>query len=171
MPHSSRSAQSLRFEAALRAAAAPGSITRLADVDFTPIDELMPWVVLLHPDRATFTLKLVRAGAAISRLLGREAVGLDYLDLVDHTIKGDAFDATFVMLSRPCGLWQITPGLTADGRSVNGEYTGFPAFDVEDGLGLIAMLAHIPPPHARIVVVQRSTEWEWLELKGGGAVR
>jgi hypothetical protein len=169
VPPSSRSAQSLRFEAALRAAAA-GAVPRLTDVDFDSIADLMRWVAFLHPNREEYTLRFVRAGAGISQLLGREAVGFDYLDIVDHTIKGDAFDATFVMLSRPCGLWQITPGLAADGRTVDAEYTGFPVFDVENGRGLIAMLAHIPPPHAQIVVVQRSTAWEWLELKGGGAV-
>jgi hypothetical protein len=156
----------LRFEAVLRATALPGAISRLAEIDFGPVEDLARWVALLHPDRDKLTLKFVHAGEGISELLGHSAIGLDYLDLVDPAIKGDAFDATFVMLTRPCGLWQLTPGLTVDGKVVMAEYTVFPIFDADHGRGLIAILAHLPVSNVRIAIVQRSVEWEWLELRG-----
>jgi hypothetical protein len=166
VPGASRSVQSLRFEAALRATTLPGAIPPLADIDFGPVEDLMPCVALIHPDRDKLTLKFAHAGEGISELVGHTATGLDYLDLVDPAIKGDAFDATFVMLTRPCGLWQLTPGLTVDGKVVMAEYTGFPVFDADHGRGLIAMLAHLPMRNVRIAIVQRSVEWEWLELRG-----
>ena len=92
MPKPTRSADSLRFEKTVLATVS-GEIPRLADIDFSPIKELMPAVAFLHPDRDRRSLKFVRAGATISQLLGREAVGCDYLDIVDQAIKGDAFDA------------------------------------------------------------------------------
>lgn len=127
---------------------------------------LEPSIALLHPDRETYTLKFVRAGAQISKWLGREAVGVDYLDLVDPQIRGDAFDATFLMLERPCGLWQLTPGVTVDGETVASEYTGLPVFDLANGRGLIAFLVQMSSARPmRIVMVKHSTEWAWLELR------
>lgn len=164
MAKPTRSADSLRFEKVVLAAL-HGDIPRLADIDFSPTQELMPSVALLHPDRDQFTLKFVHAGTMISQLLGREAVGCDYLDIVDQAIKGDAFDATLLMLEKALGLWQLTPGLTESGQRVMAEYTGFPVLDVENKRGLIAMLARLPLGSGRIRVVERSTEYDWLELR------
>jgi len=163
-----RSNHSLRFESVMQAAAAPGAIPNISDIDYSQIGDLMPWTAILNPDGEAFSLKFVRAGKGISRLSGRDATGLDYLDFVDPAIKGEAFDAIFVMLSRPCGLWQITPGLTADGQRIEVEYTGWPIFDEKRGRGQIIflinpMLARVPT----IVLVQHSTEWCWLEMRGG----
>ena len=113
-----RSNHSLRFESVMRAAAAPGAIPNISDIDYSQIGDLIPWTAILNPDGEAFSLKFVRAGEGISRLSGRDATGLDYLDVVHPAIKGEAFDAIFVMLSRPCGLWQITPGLTGDSETV-----------------------------------------------------
>jgi muconolactone delta-isomerase len=53
-----------------------------------------------------------------------------------------------------------------DGKVVMAEYTVFPIFDADHGRGLIAILAHLPVSNVRIAIVQRSVEWEWLELRG-----
>ena len=164
-----RSAQSLRFEQAMRCEA-PGVMPRLSDVDYNSIRDLVPWIAVVDPDRSALTLKFTRAGAGIVRLVGREAVGFDYLDLVDPAIKGDAFDSAFLMLSRPSGLWQITPALTDDDAKVNVEYTGFPVFDEQRGRGqIIFLVVHTIADVGKapgIRAVQHATEWHWLELKG-----
>ena len=127
----------------------------------------MPWTAILYPDRDAFTLRFVRAGEGISKFIGREATGIDYLDFVDPAIKGEAFDSTFVMLSRPCGLWQITPALTADGRRIEVEYTGYPIFNREEGQGqIIILIEHSFSRVPLVVMVQHSTEWTWLEMRG-----
>jgi hypothetical protein len=162
-----RSNHSLRFEKILRAAAAPGVIPNISDVDFSQIADLIPWTAIMDPNGEAFTLKFVRAGEQLSNFFGRDAVGLDYLDFVDPAIKGEAFDAAFVMLSRPCGLWQITPGLTADGQSIEAEYTGYPIFDEKSGRGqIIFLIQHALERVPLIVLVQHSTEWTWLEMRG-----
>ncbi len=163
-----RSMQSQRFERALRSSE-PGVMPRLSDVDYSVIRDLVPWIAVIDPDRTSLALRFVRAGAGIEKLVGREAVGFDYLEFVDPAIKGDAFDSAFLMLSRPCGLWQITPALLADGSTVNVEYTGFPVFDEQRGRGQIMFLivhtiadvGKAPGIHA----VQHSTEWHWIELR------
>ena len=168
----SRSAQSLRFEDIVRRATPPRGVARLQAIDFATFGELAPWLSVIEPDQAAFTLKFVRAGEGPCTMLGRDLVGIDYLEFVDPAIKGEAFDSAFVMLSRPCGLWQITPALTQDGKIVEAEYTGFPLYDDERKCGLLITMAHIaldPPP--RIAQVRHATEWAWLDLKNGGALQ
>jgi hypothetical protein len=168
IPRTKRSAESLRFEQAVRSTV-PGVMPRLADIDYSTIRDLVPWIAVIDPDRATLSLKFTRAGAGIVRLVGRDAVGFDYLELVDSAIKGDAFDSAFVMLSRPCGLWQITPARLADGSVARIEYTGFPVFDDQRGRGqVIFLIVHAIPDAGkvpRVGEVQHSTEWQWLELR------
>jgi hypothetical protein len=163
-----RSVQSLRFEQALRPSV-PGVMPRLSDVDYSNIRDLVPWLAVVDPDRTTLALKFARAGAGIVKLVGREAAGFDYLDLVDPAIKGDAFDSTFVMLSRPCGLWQITPALMDDGSTIKVEYTGFPVFDEVRGRGqIIFLIVHAIPDVGKapgIRAVQHASEWHWIELR------
>lgn len=163
-----RSAQSLRFELAVRALGI-SAIPRLADVDYNAVRDLVPWIAVIDPDRATSSLKFARAGAGIARLVGRDAVGFDYLDLVDPAIRGDAFDSAFVMLSRPCGLWQITPATLADGSKVKVEYTGFPVYDEQRDRGqIIFLIVHSIRDVGKVPGVGRvehSTEWQWLELR------
>ncbi|NOT38911.1 MAG: hypothetical protein HOP13_00290 [Alphaproteobacteria bacterium] len=168
IPRTKRSTQSLRFEQALRPAVA-GVMPHLSDVDYSSIGDLVPWIAVIDPDRASLALKFTRAGAGIEKLVGHEAVGSDYLELVDPAIKGDAFDSTFVMLSRPCGLWQITPGQMADGSRVKVEYTGFPVFDEQRGRGqVIFLIVHSIADVGKapgVLTVQHSTEWHWIERR------
>jgi hypothetical protein len=166
----SRSAQSLRFENIVCRAAPSRGVAHLQAIDFATFGDLAPWLSVIEPDQAAFTLKFVRAGEGLCTMLGRDLVGRDYLEFVDPAIKGEAFDSAFVMLSRPCGLWQITPALTQEGTIVEAEYTGFPLYDAARTRGLLITMACIaldPPP--RIAQVRHATEWTWLELKTGGA--
>ena len=166
----SRSLQSVRFEEALRAAAQPGALPRLADIDIGTLQDLKPWIAIVEPNNATRTLMIEMAGTGISQLLGREAVGVDYLDIVDPAIHGEAFDSTFVMLTRPCGLWQMTPGLTEAGEKVMVEYTGYPIFDHAKQCGQIMFLIQLAQDVVverapRIVMVKHATTWDWLEAR------
>jgi hypothetical protein len=163
-----RSAQSLRFEQTVRSAV-PGVIPRLADIDYSSVRDLVPWIAIVDPDRSAYKLKFTRAGAGIVKLVGREAVGSDYLDLVDPAIRGDAFDACFLMLERPCGLWQVTPVAMADGTQVSVEYTGFPVFDEQRARGqIIFLIVHSfadVGKAPRVGAVQHASEWQWLEMR------
>ena len=164
-----RSAPSLQFENALRAAGRFGTIPSVTDIDFSKIREFAPWIAIIDPNSEERTLRFSLAGAGLSKFLGQDPIGYDYLDIVDPAIKGDAYDSVFLMLSRPCGLWQITPAITADGEEIALEYTGFPVFDQVKCIGQIMFLVH----HAyvgradipRLARMQRATEWRWLETR------
>ncbi|MDZ4739185.1 MAG: hypothetical protein SGJ03_04695 [Alphaproteobacteria bacterium] len=165
-PRLKRTCESERFEAVLRSGSIPGSIPQLADIDWAMIGDLLPWIVVVDPDATYGTLRFVSAGVRLAAALGCEPIGLDYLEFVDPAIKGEAFDSTFLMLNRPCGLWQISPALTRDGGRVRLEYTGYPVFDHDIGRGLIVgyvqQKGSLVSP---IVSVQKSTEWNWLEMR------
>mgnify|MGYP000964899976 CR=1 FL=1 len=126
-------------------------------------------MAIVDPNKETRTLKFVRAGAGISQFLGREAAGFDYLQVVDPAIHGDAFDSAFVMLERPCGLWQMTPGLTAEGEAITMEYTAFPVYDHVKARGqLVVFIKHEfakKKPLARAGQVRHATVWCWLDMK------
>ena len=164
-----RSGESLRFEEVVRAANLPGGMPRLVDVDLGKLHDLISWIAILEPSKETRTLRFVRAGAGIEQFLGRSAVGFDYLKIVDPAIHGDAFDSAFLMLERPCGLWQITPGLTAEGQKVSLETTAFPIFDHVRARGqILVFIEHRfarGKPLPRAVQVQHSTEWCWIDMK------
>lgn len=168
----SRSAQSLLFERVVRRACGANGVPRLGAIDFAKLEELAAWTAVIDPDAEGFTLKFSRAGAGVCSMMGRNAVGFDYLEVVDPAIKGDAFDSAFVMLSRPCGVWQISPIVTADGREATVEYTGFPALDDERGRGvLVIMVHHDFDPAPRIAQVRHAREWTWLDLRSAAAGR
>lgn len=166
---SNRSLHSVRFEKALRDVSLPGVLPRVADIGEAALGDLQAWIAIVEPNNATRRLIILRAGAAINALLGRDAAGLDYLDMVDPAIHGEAFDSAFLMLTRPCGLWQMTPSQTRDGKIVSYEYTGFPVFDHVKGRGQIMIL--IQPAVTQgtrpldIAMVRHATDWCWLEMR------
>jgi hypothetical protein len=158
------------FEQVVRRASGTNGIPRMKAIDFAKLGKLTAWTSVIDADAEGFKLKFARAGEGVCAMMGRDVVGADYLDFVDPAIKGDAFDSAFVMLSRPCGVWQITPIVTDDGRKLEVEYTGFPVFDDERGCGALLTLVHHnfdPPP--RIVQVQHATDWSWIDLRAGRA--
>jgi len=167
----SRSAQSLHFQSIIRKATPPNGVAHLDSIDFASFGALAPWLSVIEPDQSAFALKFMRAGEKLSAMLGRDLTGLDYLEFVDPAIKGEAFDSAFVMLSRPCGLWQITPALTKDGATIEAEYTGFPLYDAKRARGLLITAAYIDiDPAPQVVQVRHATEWAWIDLKSGGAL-
>ncbi|MCE9521178.1 MAG: hypothetical protein K8S25_01950 [Alphaproteobacteria bacterium] len=144
-------------------------LPRLANIDFGQLTALEPWIGIIDPDHESHTLCLSSAGRGLSTLLGRDLVGYDYLDIVDDAIKGDAFDSAFLMLSRPCGLWQLTPATTTTGDKLLFEYTGIPVFDHLRGIGKIVVLIHRPFAKdavvPRVASVQHASEWRWLDMR------
>lgn len=165
-----RSPESLRFESVLREASVPGLLPRLEDLSVDQLLDLSGWIAIVHPNALSRTLTFIHAGAALSMMQRLPLIGMDYLDLVDPTFKGEAFDSAFLMLTRPSGLWQKTPVLLTDGSEGEIEYTGFPVYDEKNQRGVIVFLVkHLLPAHASIAVVGHATQWEWLELRAGSA--
>ena len=163
-----RSHESLRFQDIACAGATSGAAPRFDSIEAMAFGAFAPFVCAVAPDEAGYTMKFAFAGEGMRAMMGRDPAGVDYLDFVDPAIKGEAFDSAFVMLSRPCGLWQIMPASTAAGQVVALEYTGFPVFDMKRGQALIVSLVRPAMSEVpRIVQVRHATEWLWLEIKSG----
>lgn len=162
-----RSSDSERFEQVLLRSRYPGVLPRLPSIDFQQISDLMPWVMLIRPDAVARTLRITMAGCGFTEMQGHSLIDMDYLDFVDPAIKGDAFDSTFIMLTRPCGLWQLSPVTYFDDGEGVLELTGIPVFDSVRGCGLVAFLMRkqTSPNANRIMTVKTSTEWSWIEMK------
>lgn len=95
-------------------------------------------------------------------------IGTDYLDLVDPAIKGEAFDSTMMMLTRPCGLWQLSPVRLVDGSADMYELTGLPVVDDETGSDVILFLIwHASEDFRRVRIVGHANVWSWLDLRLG----
>lgn len=162
-----RTTDSQRFEDAIRKARLPGVLPRLADIDFQKISDLMPWVAMIRPDAFERTLRITMAGCAFTEMQGHSLIDMDYLDFVDPSIRGEAFDSTFVMLARPCGLWQLSPVTYIDDSVGTLEITGFPVIDSVRGCGLVIYLIRksAAVQTTRIMTVKHSNEWHWLDMK------
>lgn len=162
-----RSADSKRFEQTLLKSRLPGVLPRLCDIDFNKIPDLMPWVSLLRPDAFERTLRITMAGCGFTEMQGHSLIDMDYLDFVDPAMKGEAFDSAFIMLARPCGLWQLSPVKYFDDSEGVLELTGIPVFDSVRGCGLVAFFMRKSPmqPTTRIMTVHTSTDWQWIDMK------
>lgn len=165
---SMRSAHSLRLEAVVRRASQDGLLARLGDIAFERYAELTGWIAVVHPDARARRLTIMHAGPSLCAMQADPMMGTDYLDLVDPAYKGEAFDSTFMMLSRPCGLWQRSPVRFADGSSDVFELTGFPVFDEDHGRGVILFLIwHASLSFHGVTSVGHAKTWAWLELRNG----
>lgn len=162
-----RSADSKRFEQTLLKSRLPGVLPRLCDIDFNKIPDLMPWVSLLRPDAFERTLRITMAGCGFTEMQGHSLIDMDYLDFVDPAMKGEAFDSAFIMLARPCGLWQLSSVKYFDDSEGVLELTGIPVFDSVRGCGLVAFFMRKSPmqPTTRIMTVHTSTDWQWIDMK------
>lgn len=165
---SMRSADSFRLEALVRAAGRDGLLAPLGDVALERHAGLMGWIAVIHPDVSTRRLTVMHAGPGLSAMQADPVTGTDYLELVDPAIKGDAFDSAVLMLSRRCGLWQMSPVRLADGSSDVFEFTGFPVFDEESGRGVVLFLIWHPNLSFQSVsLVGHARTWTWLDMRTG----
>lgn len=163
-----RSAHSLRFEALVRQASRGSCLPRLSDVALERHAELSGWIAVVRPDARARSLTITHAGAGLSAMQADPVMGTDYLDLVDPAVQGEAFDSAFMMLTRSCGLWQMTPVCLADGTSDVFELTGFPVFDEENQCGAILFLIwHASLSFHGVTYVGHAQTWAWLELRNG----
>lgn len=161
-----RSPESLQFEAAVKEAVRATSEPRLPPVDLCLPDAISPWTAQMVPDAVARTMKFVKVGTELLNILREPVVGSDYLDVVDPAFEGEAFDSAFLMLSRPCGLWQLTPVTLSDGSTCRIEYTGFPVYDFGKGWGLVLFLVRHQIMHPnKIVRVHHSSDYAWLDLR------
>lgn len=162
----SRTSDSQRFEGVLRRASMRELLPCLSDLDFQQISDLMPWVAMIRPNAVDHSLRITMAGCGFTEMQGHSLIDHDFLDFVDPAIKGDAFDSSFVMLGRPCGLWQRSAVKYFDDSESTVELTGFPVFDSVRGCGLlIYLIRNIVSSSAKLMTVYTAREWNWLDMR------
>jgi hypothetical protein len=163
-----RSSHSFRLEGIVRRSQRAGLLMQIGDLRSDEIEAFSDWIAVVRPDGRRRRLIVTYAGAGLSAMQANPLAGTDYLDLVDPAYKGEAFDSVIVMLSRPCGLWQLSPVRLADGDTDMFEFTGLPVFDETAGLGAVLFFIWHPTQQFRGVTrVGHAQTWSWLDLRQG----
>ncbi|WP_119419935.1 PAS domain-containing protein [Desertibaculum subflavum] len=117
-----------------------------SDFDLGSIKRLLPRVILLEirsPTEATFRL----AGTWITRVLGIELTGRNYLELGDPADRQERAALLFAEVAQPCGAVMIYPMQYASGRAAPVEVISVPVVgDAPSGPPLVfALLTELAP--------------------------
>lgn len=139
----SRSSQSLAFEALWRSLRGERLIPDRGD--FTPrkAARFLPNILLMEApgvDHQSFRIRV--AGRAFRRAASEDIAGTDMLDMLPEEYRAGAVATGYLMISNPCGLWQISRVRSA-GYAGMVEMTAFPVTSVSDAVQLV--IAHVLP--------------------------
>ncbi|HUO89316.1 MAG TPA: hypothetical protein VMU08_09085 [Rhizomicrobium sp.] len=120
-----------------------------------PKDGLVPHRRAFRPEKATRFLRHITlcelrlsatpaihvrlVGSAIEEEIQHSITGHDFLSYLSEGYRSGAIETARLMLSRPCGLWQITPFHYMRGYGHDVEVTAFPLSE-GDGISLILVL-------------------------------
>ena len=166
-----RSPESVAFEEAWEASRGDAAVPLRSAIDLRRFASFAPWFAIIEPDPAAVSLPFRLTGSGFRDFFGHDLTGTDYLALADPAIRQYAYDCVMVCLARPCGLWQLTPATTAEGNSLNYEYTILPlskAGSAADHIGIFVNFEAKPsgelPGLSRI---EHSTVWHWLDIGYG----
>lgn len=166
-----RSPESISFEEAWEAARAGRDVPPRGAIDLRRFAPFAPWFAIIEPDPGAVALPFRLTGSGFRDFFGQDLTGIDYLTLADPAIREYAYDCVMACLAQPCGLWQCTPATTAEGGSINYEYTILPiskSGGTADHIVIFVNFESKPfdelPGLSRI---ERSTVWHWLDIGHG----
>ena len=166
-----RSEASVDFEAAWRKACHDRAVPLRKDIGLKPFARFAPWMAIIEPDQEKPALPYRLAGSGFFDFFGADLTGVDYLSLVDPAIARDAYDSVMALMAKPCGLWQFTPVVEANGSRTDYEYTIFPLSKEEGEADHILIYVHHElTPADELPEVERfegSTVWRWIDLGHG----
>lgn len=167
-----RSVWSGRFEIRMRSIALPElSLTRSRFEADARIQEFLPKMAIAEPDPENDRLDLKFVGAGLVDYFDADPTGANYLNLVDNSVRSSALASALWMVTRPCGLWQLTPAQAEDGQLAFLEYTILPLLHDEAGRSQLAVYVHrselLPSIKLRLAEAQRSTLWSWIDIGFG----
>ncbi|WP_421860235.1 PAS domain-containing protein [Parvibaculum sp.] len=166
-----RSPESVAFEDAWNASRGGLVVPPRSAIDLRRFAPFAPWFAIIEPDPNAVVLPFRLTGSGFRDFFGQDLTGVDYLTLADPAIRQHAYDCVMACLDTPCGLWQSTPATTAEGGSINYEYTILPISKQDsavDHIGIFVNFEAKPfddlPGLSRI---ERSTVWQWLDIGHG----
>jgi hypothetical protein len=93
-------------------------------------------------DRPAIRMRLI--GSGVEENIQHNITGHDYLDYLASPYHAGALEAARHLITRPCGLWQVTPLHYQRGYGHNAEVTAFPLAPEADGVHVLAALIQMP---------------------------
>lgn len=166
-----RTLESLAFEKAWRHARGKRPFPQRTDIGLKNFARFAPLMVIIEPDPQKVALPFRLTGSGFFDLLGFDPTGMNYLDLVDPTIKQDAYDAVVACMRLPCGLWQSTPTQIVGGETAFFELTILPISKAGDAADhLLIFVTRERRADGAVPSIQRvehTTIWEWIDTGAG----
>ena len=130
-------------------------------------------ILLEAPGEGRNSLKIRVIGDLYQSAMQYALAGTDHLDILPPQYHAGALASVRLMVSKPCGLWQVMP-LYLKGVSRLLEFTAFPLAPGGDGiplvLGYIFPLESVSlaPPYARKdVSVDTAVEFLFIDVGAG----
>lgn len=122
-----RSSESLEFEAFWRSIRGSALVPSRADFHPSKARRFLRDLVLMEaPSKASPTLRIRLTGQRFDETIGFDISGRDHLDFMPQEFHAGVLATARAMVTRPCGLWQITPAHLVRGYALNLEITAFP---------------------------------------------
>jgi hypothetical protein len=170
-----RSAESLAFEAHWRNLPKTGLVPER--VQFKPEKAarfLRNLVLVEAPDADATRVNIRLAGSGVQERMHRDITGHDYLDFLPKPYHDGALASAKLMLSYPCGLWQVMAVHYERGYSQNVEITAFPLIAGEGSAPLlvivmipVAGLVKAHPSPGKVMVADTASTFEFIDIGAG----
>lgn len=135
------------------------------------IAEFLPKIAIAEVDPSNSRLEFKFLGADLLEYFDENPLGTDYLRMVADSTKARAMESALSIVNRPCGLWQLTPGLDATGDIAFLEYTIFPILQDDTGRNLLAVFVYRSPMwpkvKLRLAEIEPARVWNWIDIGFG----
>ncbi len=119
-------------------------------------------------------LRIRLAGTRVEERIQRKIGGDNYLDYLAPASRAGALLSGRLMVSHPCGLWQLTKVQYERGTAQLMEQTVFPLGPGKEGIPMLLVLANPKAAfHAqalnsdKAMLADSATKWEFLDLGHG----
>jgi hypothetical protein len=119
-------------------------------------------------------LRIRLAGTRVEERIQRTIGGDNYLDFLSPEFQAGALLSGRLMVSHPCGLWQLTKIHYERGTAQLTEQTVFPLGPGKHGVPMLLVLTNpkaafeVPTLKAdKAIVADTATKWEFLDLGRG----
>ena len=113
-------------------------------------------------------------GSALEELIRRNLKGEDFLQYLPPAYHAGAVESVREIVTRPCGLWQVTPLHFERGFSQNFEFTALPLGPGTDGVHLLLVLTQaLPglvaprPTVDQVMVADTAIAYQYIDLGAG----
>lgn len=113
-------------------------------------------------------------GSAFEELIRRNIKGEDFLQYLPPAYHAGAIESVREIVTRPCGLWQVTPLHFERGYSRNFEFTALPLGPGLDGVHLLLVLTQALPGMVapipaidQVMVADTAITYQYIDLGAG----